>query len=185
MSSKRGSSDFVRKCQRVSCLLLRVGLVYWGSIAFTMPCFAGEISLPALEREVHALVNEHRRAIGLRPLAYNEHIVRHARRHSQEMARGRGGVNHHGADERREALARRIGFRGFAENVAMNNSAASRTAEVAVRGWLKSAGHRRNMEGGFILTGVGVARSETGFYFFTQIFLATPSARSPQRQSFI
>lgn len=44
MSSKRGSSDFVPRCQRVSCLLLRVGLVCWESIAFTLPCLAGETS---------------------------------------------------------------------------------------------------------------------------------------------
>lgn len=182
MPSKRGSSDFVRRCPRVFFLLLCVGLVCWGSLAFTSSCFAGEASLTALEREVHALVNEHRRAIGLRPLAYDGEIVRHARRHSQEMARGRGGVDHLGAEERRAALSRRIEFNGFAENVAMNNWVASRTAEVAVRGWRKSAGHRRNMEGGFTLTGVGVARSETGSYFFTQIFLATPSARSPRHK---
>ncbi|NOT53407.1 MAG: CAP domain-containing protein [Deltaproteobacteria bacterium] len=183
MSSKSGTPDFVPRCQPVFFLLLCVGLACWGSLAFTLPCLANETSLTALEREVHALVNEHRQDLGLRPLAYDGEIARHARRHSQEMAGGRGSVDHDGAEERRAALSRRMEFNGFAENVAMNNSATSRTAEVTVRGWLKSAGHRRNMEGDFTLTGIGVARSDTGSYFFTQIFLRAPDTRAPRTKS--
>ena len=169
--------------QRVSLLLLRLGFLCWGFITFTLPCFAGEASLVALEREVHALVNQHRQAIGLRLLTYNEEIVKHARRHSQDMASGRGGIDHRGAEERHTALSRSIDFTGFAENVATNNYAGSRTAKEAVRGWLKSPGHRRNIEGNFTLTGVGIARSATGFYFFTHIFLTTSDTRLPRTQS--
>ena len=97
----------------------RAGRVWlWALVSVAAPVVAAEVASVTVEREVHALVNEHRRALGLQPLASNEESARQARCHSQAMARGRGGVDHHGAEERREALLQRIGFTACAENVA-------------------------------------------------------------------
>ncbi|CAL1157815.1 unnamed protein product [Cladocopium goreaui] len=37
-------------------------------------------------------------------------------------------------------------------------------------GWIKSPGHRKNLEGAFDLCGIGVAQASTGEFFFTQLF---------------
>lgn len=159
-------------------LLLRLGFFLWSLLGFALPCFAVNSELAALERQVHDLVNAHRQAIGLSPLAYNEEIASVARRHSQDMATGRAGVGHQGVEERRNDLVHVISFKEFAENVGGNSYASSRTAHEAIEGWLKSPGHRRNIEGDFNLTGVGIAQSATGLYFLTQIFLTTSETKS-------
>jgi uncharacterized protein YkwD len=40
-----------------------------------------------------------------------------------------------------------------------------------VDGWKNSPEHRKNMLGDFSLTGIGIAQSNDGGYFFTQIFI--------------
>jgi uncharacterized protein YkwD len=75
-------------------LLLRLGVLFWSLLGFSLPCFAVDSELAALERQVHDLVNVHRQTRGLSPLAYNEEIASIARRHSQDMATGRAGVGH-------------------------------------------------------------------------------------------
>jgi len=44
------------------------------------------------------------------------------------------------------------------------------TAREVVDGWLHSPGHKRNIEGDFIFTGIGHARDKKGDIYFTQIF---------------
>src|SRR5215207_1552468 len=151
--------------------LLRLVFLLWSLLGFSFPCFAVDSELAVLERQVHDLVNAHRQVRGLNPLAYSEEIASIARRHSQDMATGRAGVGHQGVDERRDRLLRVISFKKFAENVGENSYALSHTVHEAVEGWLKSSGHRQNIEGDFNLTGIGIAQSATGLYFFTQIFL--------------
>lgn len=132
-----------------------------------------------LEQQVHELVNNHRMTIGLAPLAYSEDIARIARRHSRDMANGYVGMGHEGADERGRVLARTITYKQFAENVAANSGETdSSAAQAAIAGWLTSPGHKANIEGNYTLSGIGIARSGTSF-FFTQIFLsAARSSRS-------
>ncbi|HEY8392853.1 MAG TPA: CAP domain-containing protein [Capillibacterium sp.] len=62
-----------------------------------------------------------------------------------------------------------IPYKSAAENVAYNNY--SDPAMAAVEGWSASEGHRRNIEGHFDLTGIGVFQNEQGYYYFTQLFL--------------
>ena len=173
------ASLFLLIGQLRALLFLAGGVWLWTLVYVASPAVAADAAAATLEREVHDLVKTHRQAMGLRPLAHNEEIATQARRHSQAMARGRGDVDHHGMEERRAALVRSLRFTAFAENVAANTAAESQTAEAAVQGWLKSPGHRRNIEGDFTLTGIGIARSATGF-FFTQIFLTTPDTKSPR-----
>ena len=165
-------------CETAAILLLRLGVLLWSLLGFALPCVAIDSELAPLERQVHDLVNVHRQARGLSPLAYNEEIASIARRHSQDMATGRAGVGHQGVEERRNDLVHVIAFKEFAENVAGNSYVLSRTAHETVEGWLKSPGHRQNIEGDFNLTGVGIAQSATGLCFFTQIFLTTSETMS-------
>lgn len=70
--------------------------------------------------------------------------------------------------ERVQAIA--IPYRAAAENVAYNRGYTDPVAK-AVEGWLNSSGHRRNIEGNYNLTGIGVAKNSQGAYYFTQIFI--------------
>ena len=66
---------------------------------------------------------------------------------------------------------------GVGENVAANNGESSRAGDMAVTDWLESPGHRRNIEGSYELTGIGVAQGPNGMYHFTQLFVRTKSYR--------
>jgi uncharacterized protein YkwD len=124
----------------------------------------------AVERQVHDQVNRHRRSRGLAPLTANADLTTLAREHSIRMALGAVPVGHESFESRFDAAREAIGIRGMSENVATNNFPAATTAIQVVQGWVGSEVHRRNLEGGFQLAGVGVARSATGEYFVTQLY---------------
>ena len=166
--------DLLRICMFLS-LLLWTTLVVWSPL---VRAESQSTDVATLEQQVHELVNNHRTAMGLAPLEYNEDIARIARRHSRDMANGYVGMGHEGADERGRVLARTITYNQFAENVAANSQTVSSAAEAAVTGWLNSPGHRVNIEGNYNLSGIGIARSGNSF-FFTQIFLTTARSSLP------
>ena len=134
---------------------------------------------PPLEYFVHDLVNEHRTAQGLTPLAFSPEISDIARVHSEDMANGRVGYGHGGIENRRLAVANFIDRGLTAENVhtIRNHETPSLIAEEAVAGWLDSPGHRSNIEGDYNLTGIGIGRA-AGWYYFTQLFVRSPPSRA-------
>jgi uncharacterized protein YkwD len=129
-----------------------------------------ELSLSELVETLHQQVNEFRRAQGLKPLTFNPIISAQAREHSVDMARSGNTISHRRFDERLKEIREKLPYRGAAENVAISVGYEN-PAREAVEGWKKSPGHRKNMLGDYSLTGIGVARSQQGQYFFTQIFL--------------
>jgi uncharacterized protein YkwD len=128
------------------------------------------VAAGTLEQAVHELVNRHRRARHLPTLTLDPRISQAAWRHSVAMAAGTTPFGHDGFEARANALRQVMASQRTAENVASNRGYRDAAAE-AVRGWLGSSGHRRNIEGPYERTGVGVARSATGEVFFTQIFV--------------
>jgi uncharacterized protein YkwD len=127
-----------------------------------------------LEREIHLQVNQYRARRGLPPLAYDERVAAVARSHSAAMASGERGFGHAGFQERTEAVTRLLPTaRAFAENVAYDSRTGPRLAALVVQGWIDSAGHRANLEGGYDLTGIGVAVARDGRRYFTQIFVGS------------
>ena len=74
---------------------------------------------------------------------------------------------HEGFNERIDLIRKHLGpLHVVAENVAEGPM----SAREVVDGWLHSPGHRRNIEGDFRLTGIGVATARNGMIYFTQIF---------------
>jgi uncharacterized protein YkwD len=53
--------------------------------------------------------------------------------------------------------------------VGYNDYPADRATTVAFDGFVRSAGHRKNLDGAFTRTGIGVARTGRTYYF-TQVF---------------
>lgn len=134
---------------------------------------AARPDLAGIEREILARVNRYRRSEGLPALSNDPRIAEIARGHSREMATGKTGFGHAGFRNRSQAVDRKIPYRRVAENVARHRRRA--TAEipaVAVKGWVGSWGHRRNIEGRYALTGVGAALGRDGSVYLTQIFVA-------------
>jgi len=101
------------------------------------------------------------------PLRWHQPIADIAAEHARQMARGEMPFSHQGFDDRVRRYP--IPHMSAAENLAYN-SGVSDSAGVAVDGWIKSPGHRKNLLGQFDLCGVGVAQSSTGQFFFTQLF---------------
>lgn len=86
------------------------------------------------------------------------------------MASGQASFGHEGFSERFSALQKTITIRGIAENVAMNDY--PNPAPTAVTGWINSPGHKTNLENtSYTQSGLGVAKSSEGNYYFTQIFI--------------
>ena len=82
------------------------------------------------------------------------------------MAEGRVAFGHDGFRGRMSRMPGSV--RGAGENVAMNYGVGD-VAKVAVDGWIKSPGHRRNLLGDFDDCGIGVFERHGKFYL-TQLF---------------
>lgn len=135
-------------------------------------------SLAALEQAIYQQINQYRQSRKLAPLQLDLRISEYARIHSERMASETILFSHAGFEERIQAIGNRIPYQQAAENIAVNKGNAD-PVKVAVQGWLKSPSHRKNIEGQFNLTGIGIAKNAIGEYYFTQIFLKKrPEAKS-------
>ncbi|MGA7937485.1 MAG: CAP domain-containing protein [Kovacikia sp.] len=127
-------------------------------------------ALQVMEQAVYTQINQHRSSRGLLPLTLDTRISAQARTHSQAMASGSVPFSHNGFQERVKAIARTIPYTSAAENVSYSKGYQD-PATQAVKGWLKSPGHLKNIEGKYNLTGIGVAQNAKGEVYFTQIFI--------------
>ena len=126
------------------------------------------------ERRAFDLINAERQRRGLRPLVLDGSLMRLARYHSENMARG-GFLSHtdrQGLDLRGRADALGLhNWKALGENIAYNQGYNDPTA-FAVERWMVSEKHRENiMNDEFTHAGVGVARASDGTYYFTQVFM--------------
>ncbi len=121
-----------------------------------------------LKNGILVLVNKHRTAMGLGTLKMNDDISTAADKHSRNMATNKIPFGHNGFDNRMAGLRSKIkGTNGWAENVAYGAA----TADEAVEMWLGSPGHKKNIEGSYNLTGIGIAKGKDGQLYYTQIFV--------------
>jgi uncharacterized protein YkwD len=121
-----------------------------------------------LEKAVNQQINQYRASKKLPPLSIDPRLSQIARIHSENMANGKVSFSHDGFEGRAKAIT--IPYKSVAENLAYNFGY-SDPVRNAVEGWIKSDGHRKNMEGQFNVTGIGVAKNAKGEYYFTQLFV--------------
>jgi uncharacterized protein YkwD len=115
-----------------------------------------------------ALVNKHRRAMGLVALTIDDRLANIARAHTERMAAS-GNLQHNDALFT-AASHQALGMKALGENVGWNYSV---TAQDAA--FLKSPGHRANIETrGFRVAGFAVVRSVDGRIWSTEDF-GTPA----------
>lgn len=126
-----------------------------------------------LEERAFAAVNRLRAAAGLAPLRFAPDLSTVAREHSQDMVE-RDYFAHQSPDGRdlRHRFARHgiSNWQRIAENIAYNRGYEDPVA-AAVEGWMNSPGHRKNiLNRSLVESGIGVAVSEAGRVYFTQVF---------------
>lgn len=122
---------------------------------------------PGLERDVLELINNYRKKKKLPPLQSNAAMEYQARRHSMDMATHRIPFGHQGLPFRMKYVRDKVpGVNEVGENVSYGNL----SADAVVSGWLNSPEHKRNIEGPYKYTGVGVSRNMQNQIYFVQLF---------------
>jgi uncharacterized protein YkwD len=121
-----------------------------------------------MAKEILQQIKKYRAGKGLNPLMANEMIAKEAETHSRNMASKKVAFSHDGFDKRAERIRKQLRtVNSWAENVAFGAS----TAREAVEMWLSSSGHKKNIEGNYNFTGIGIAKGANGSLYFTQIFV--------------
>lgn len=132
---------------------------------------SGTITNGNMEEAILVNINTYRRSKGLVELQVAGSANQQAAEHSRNMATRAVPFGHDGFQQRVSNIVSVIGrVSASAENVAYGQQ----TARQVVDGWLKSSGHRKNIEGNYNLTGIGVYSASNGDMYFTQIFLKKP-----------
>ena len=117
-------------------------------------------------------VNAYRAKHHLPALQMKSTISKIAALHSHDMANHRTAFGHTGFNGRIKRLYQQYdSCRGAAENVAFYRLDPKRLVDA----WVASPGHRRNIEGHYNLTGIGIAYGKKGWAYYTQIFLSSAS----------
>jgi uncharacterized protein YkwD len=128
----------------------------------------GDIDTKEMEKNILYYINQYRASIGLPELKIIGEASVQATQHSAEMANHTTAFGHDGFDERIDNIVKKIGsVHASAENIAYGKL----TAKEVVDLWLNSPGHKKNIEGNYELTGIGIAKDADGIVFCTQIFL--------------
>ncbi len=127
-----------------------------------------------LEKKAFELLNAKRGEEGLLPLIWDDEVAKVARIHSQNMA-DFNFFSHKGLDGMLVSdRADKIGlskWRLIGENIAYLRGYKN-PVEFAVECWMKSASHKQNLlNKDWKQSAVGVAVTDNGTYYFTQVFL--------------
>ena len=144
------------------------------SITLERSDLAADSKNELLGKETFALINLRRLERGLPELIWNQEIADLARRHSENMA-VYGFFSHMGKNGRLvDSRADDSGINkwdGIGENIAFNKGFENPTG-VAVERWMLSKGHKLNLlDPIWKESGLGIAVTKDGKYFFTQIFI--------------
>jgi uncharacterized protein YkwD len=126
------------------------------------------------EYQIHYLVNNERRRKGLSDLYWDNSVAQMARAFSRQMAR-ESFFSHFDRNGRsvvdRARQSNIDGWSKIGENLFFCDGYDSFDA-VAVRGWMNSPEHRRNiLDRQFNETGIGVAQTRDGRIYITQVFI--------------
>ncbi|MEO7924482.1 MAG: CAP domain-containing protein [Chitinophagaceae bacterium] len=135
------------------------------SLLVFLPSF---ISMPAdLDKDVLTWTNQFRRSNGMKELIMREDLNEIARKHSEDMAKGKTDFGHDGFEKRYSKVRKIFKSCTAAENVAYGAT----TGKDAVTQWKNSSPHRHNLLGDYRYIGIGTARDREGRIYYTQIFV--------------
>ena len=120
-------------------------------------------------KRIYERLNEFRSRLNLPQLHYDPIVAAIAQEHSADMAASRH-LSHDGFPQRFLTLTKTDTTKTAGENVAFNFGF-NAPADEAIRGWLLSEHHLKNIIGKFDATGIGIARASNGEIYFTQLFV--------------
>lgn len=121
----------------------------------------------ASEIETMQLINNYRVSIGLNALEKINHISYKCEEHNNYMI-ANDVVNHNDFVLRSDNIIKLLGAKNVGENVAYNY----KTSEAALKAWLESPDHKKNIEGNYTHFGISVETdSRTGKKYYTNIFV--------------
>ncbi|APU70301.1 MAG: CAP domain-containing protein [Bacteroidota bacterium] len=120
----------------------------------------------AIEVEILEDINLYRKANGLAELQPLTEVSIEAESHNEYMI-DQGTVSHDNFSQRASFLMQELGVRSVSENVAYGY----RSADAVVKAWLKSKGHKENIEADNTHFGISVRQDADGRNYFTNIFV--------------
>ena len=119
-----------------------------------------------IEVEILQIINNHRLSLGLNTRADMMIVKSVAYTHTDYMV-DNDEVSHANFFERSNYLKQNAGAKKVSENVAYGYS----SAETVVKAWLKSDGHKANIEGDFTNFDVSAEINTNGKWYYTNIFI--------------
>jgi uncharacterized protein YkwD len=156
---------------RLTTVITAVALCLSGLLLTAVPASASTAA-PSAEALAIRLINNEREARGLKPLARNLQMTRHARDWATAM-RVSGRIEH-----RRDLAAVVDGnFTRLGENVGftrIEGVSAGTLVRRLHKAFMSSSGHRYHVLGDYNMVGVGIARDRSGGMWMTVNFLKGP-----------
>ncbi len=119
-----------------------------------------------IEVEILELINNHRLSLGLNPLNDMTIVKSVAYNHTDYMV-DNNVVSHDNFFTRSNYLKENIGAKKVSENVAYGYT----SAQSVVNAWMRSEGHKANIEGDFSNFDVSAEKNEEGKWYYTNIFI--------------
>lgn len=119
-----------------------------------------------IEVEILELINNHRLALGLNALTNMTMVKSVAFSHTDYMV-DKNEVSHANFYKRSDYLKTNAGANKVSENVAYGYT----SAQSVVSAWLKSEGHRANIEGDYTNFDVAAEENAEGKWYYTNIFI--------------
>ncbi|MBC8144793.1 MAG: CAP domain-containing protein [bacterium] len=164
---------FIPKTPHQVLSIVAGALVLFAGCAGTTESISTVVPPPSppipIEKALLDEINRYRASLHLKSLVLHDVLTGQARLHSRNMARGKVAFGHGGFQKRALAIRSYISVVEISENLAVNRGHDDPVA-IAFQTLMASPGHRKNIEGDFDMTGIGVEKSSDGSYFFTQIF---------------
>lgn len=127
-----------------------------------------QVTYSPIEYQILNLLNEHRENVGLPVLGIVNVISKEAEGHTDYMIQA-GKPSHDNFSLRHKSLVEKVSATKVGENVAYGYS----TAEAVVKAWVKSSGHRQNLENeNYTHFGISTKQNDEGRNYFTNIFIS-------------
>ncbi|TDQ25823.1 CAP domain-containing protein [Tenacibaculum caenipelagi] len=130
------------------------------------PELSTTISEKSIEADILDLINDYRVNNGFSSLSKLQVIKSQTNNHTNYMVE-KNEVSHDFFYQRKEYLVENANAVSVAENVAYGYS----TAESVVSAWIKSDGHKHNIEGDYTHFDITAEKSTDGKWYFTNIFV--------------
>lgn len=125
-----------------------------------------EISSKTIETTILSLINDYRSSNGLSKINQLNIIKSQTHNHTNYMV-SKSVVSHDNFYQRKDFLTANANATKVAENVAYGYS----TAKSVVDAWLKSDGHKKNIEGDYNYFEVSAEKDANGKWYYTNIFI--------------